>query len=204
MATRRRTLLVALGGMVAGGGALLGTGAFTAVQAERTVTIETTQDASAFLALQPARDDGSFVEETDGTIEVQLDGRDPTEGNANGLNQNAISTFRNLVQVTNNGTQEVTSLRLEFTTTPGGIDPDTTFTLLVDDPAGSGSDDVSHSSGGVDVLTGSNGIPTSLDSGESINLGLEIDLIDGGNDGDLPDGGEYDLTIAALTANNEP
>lgn len=201
MVTNRRKLLLLFGGVMAGGGALVGTGAFTSVQAERTVTIETTADASAFLALQPAREDDAFVQETNGTIEIFLDGTDSDDGNADGINQNAISTFRNLVTVTNNGSQAVTTLQLEFSNTPSGIDADVTFRFLATDPSsGSESDPLGNVSGGVDILTGSNGIPNSLDPGSSINFGLEVDLIDGGNNGNLPAQGEYAITISALTA----
>ena len=91
----RRNVLVGLGGLVAGGGALLGTGAFTTVEAERTVSVETAGDANAFLALAPADRDGdgnnAYVEETDGTIQINLDGSN--DGYVEGLNQRAIFTF---------------------------------------------------------------------------------------------------------------
>ena len=85
----RRSVLIGLGGLVAGGGALLGTGAFTTVEAERTVNVQTAGDASAFLGLTPARDGDEFVSETDGTIQIDLDG---TDADADGLNQNAKTT----------------------------------------------------------------------------------------------------------------
>lgn len=194
----RRTVLVGLGGLIAGGGALVGTGAFTTVQAERTVSVETAGDADAFLALTPASgQNGDYADGSGDTIEITLDQNAGT-ASAQGLNQNAITTIRNIVEVANNGTQTVTSLTLEFTTTPSNVDPDDTFTFLVDD--GSNQDSVDHAAGGVDILTGNNSVSSDLGTGETINFGLEVDLINGGNNNDLPAGGNYSLTITAETA----
>jgi hypothetical protein len=209
----RRSVLVGLGGLVAGGGALIGTGAFTTVEAERTVSVETAGDASAFLGLAPAdRDDdrgtdssststGSDANEYvstpgDGTITINLDGN--SEG-ASGLNQNAITTFRNLVEVTNNGTQTVTSVNLNMSETPSEVNSASdTFDFTVDE--GSDSDSVENDS---DILTGADGIPNNLEPGESVNFGIEVDLINGGDQDstppDLPDSGDYTLTITANT-----
>lgn len=206
----RRSVLVGLGGLVAGGGALIGTGAFTTVEAQRTVNVETADDADAFLGLSPDDRDSStqntvenaYVSETDGTLQINLDGNG-TNSNASGLNQNARTTFRRLVEIANNGTQEVTSITLEFTTTPSGVDPNNTFQFTVSGPDSAGSNRYAHSSGGTEILTGDSNIPSSLTAGSAVDFGLEIDLIDGGNsDNDLPDNGSYELTIRAETANS--
>jgi hypothetical protein len=197
MGLSRRNVLVGLGGLVAGGGALVGTGAFTTVQAERTVNVETAGDANAFLALDevPNSANSEYIDTSGDTIAIDITS---TQQGGQGLNQNAITTIRNIVRVTNNGTQGVTELTLEFTDTPGSVDPDTTFDFLVDE--GSNSANLDHSSGGVDILTGNNSISGTLGTGDSIDFGLEIDLINGGNNGDLPQGGSYALTITANTA----
>lgn len=191
-----RTVLIGIGGIVAGGGALVGTGAFTTVQAERTVNVETTGDASAFLALEAAGGPNSeYIDTTGDTIVIDITS---TQAGGQGLNQNAITNIRNIVQVTNNGTQDVTELTLEFTNTPSNVDPNVTFDFLVDE--GSDSVDLDHSSGGVDILTDSSGISDSLSTGNSITFGLGIDLINGGNDNNnLPQDGTYDLSITAET-----
>ncbi|GAB7010355.1 hypothetical protein JCM31271_22980 [Halorubrum trueperi] len=180
---------------MAGGGAILSTGAFDTVEADRTVSVETAGDANALLGLEPADRDGddnnAYVEETDDTIAINLDGNDP-EG-ADGLNQNAITTFRNLVTVTNQGTQTVNSVTLEFTDIPGDADASETFSFPVDEFDGDSEDSVDN---GGDILTGEDDITDSLESGDSINFGIEIDLINGGDEGDL-DNGDYTLTITA-------
>lgn len=192
----RRSVLIGLGGLVAGGGALLGTGAFTTVEAERTVSVETAGDADAFLAMEPERDDNEYVSTDDGTIAINLDGND--EG-ADGLNQNAITTFENLVRVTNQGTETVTELTLEFTDTPAGVDASDTFSFTVSDPDEDDSDTVDN---GENVLTGDNDVPSELGSGDAVVFGLEVDLINGGDDNALPDEGDYTLTITADAADD--
>lgn len=195
----RRSILIGLGGVIAGGGALLGTGAFTTVEAQRTVNIETTDDASAFLALTPAREDDNFVSETDDTIEINLDG---SEGDAGGLNRNAITTFRNLVTITNNGTQTVTSLTLEFITTPDDVPADETFRFTVS--SNDGNDSQAVVDNGADILSDDADLIEELEAGEPINFGLEIDLIDGGDGDALPEDedGSYTLQIDAQTENS--
>jgi hypothetical protein len=103
----RRTVLIGLGGLFAGSGALLGTGAFTTVEAERTVTVETAGDADAFLGITPFPDSANADYVTapeDGTVEIDITG-ESTSGK--GVNENAITAIDRLLEVTNNGTQEV-------------------------------------------------------------------------------------------------
>jgi len=200
MGLSRRNAIIGLGGLIAGGGALVGTGAFTTVQAERTVSVETAGDANAFLALDevPGSANSDYIDTSGDTIQITIDSN-AGESGAQGLNQNAITTIRNIVQVANNGTQGVTALTLEFTETPNNVDPDATFDFLVD--KGGTSEDLDHTSGGVDILTGNNSIPDTLGTGETINFGLGINLRDGGNsNNNLPQGGSYTLTITAETS----
>jgi hypothetical protein len=191
------------------------------VTAERTVDIQTTGDADAFLGLAPVnraddRDTGADSSSTptggsqneyvstpgDGTILIDLDGN--SEG-ASGLNQNAVTTFRNLVEITNNGTQTITSITLNFES--GDVPSDISnvnntfdFTVSTTESEGDDSDQVENGAG---ILTGSNNIPSSLTPGDSIEFGIVVDLINGGDgDNNLPDTTDgYTLTITANTDN---
>ncbi|GAA0720802.1 hypothetical protein J2744_001640 [Halorubrum trapanicum] len=184
----RRSVLIGLGGLVAGGGAILGTGAFDTVEAQRTVSVETTGDADALLALTPVNEDGPYVDDSGDTIQLTLGDAD-----GNGLNQNAVTTFEELVAVTNNGTQTVDSI---------------TFTV---DVTGTGSDDANAdheeafgivANGETIAATGDTNIlsddyyDTSLDSGEAVNFGAEIDLLNG-DISDFNDDATFTLTISA-------
>lgn len=106
MAPSRRQTIVGLGGLLAAGGAAIGTGAFDAVEAERTVTVETTGDASAFLGIEPADGAGPFVDDSGETIVVDIGGTE-TDAGGQGVNENAITAIDQLLEVTNNGTQDV-------------------------------------------------------------------------------------------------
>ena len=102
-------MLLGLGGLIAGGGAVLGTGAFTSVEAEGTVNVETAGDQNAFLQLEPALDGNGnqypnadeFADGSGDTLEITIGG-----GSA-GVNLNAITHIDRVFQVTNNGTQPV-------------------------------------------------------------------------------------------------
>jgi hypothetical protein len=207
----RRSVLIGLGGLVAGGGAILGTGAFTSVSAERTVNVQTTGDASGFLGLEAAArpddtgtapgnttqdpNENEYVTQTGETIQINLDGN--SEG-ASGLNQDAVTTFRDLVRITNNGTQDVTSITLSISSADGSISANT-FEYTVND--GNVRSTVSD---GSNILGAGNGqgdsTTTALTPGEPINFGMVIDLIDGS----LPESDtDFTLTITAETGNTQ-
>jgi len=71
MKLNRRNTLIGLGTIVAGGGAALGTGAFSSVEADRTVSVGTEADSSALLALTD-EDASDYITEEDGTLEIDV------------------------------------------------------------------------------------------------------------------------------------
>jgi hypothetical protein len=78
------------------------------VSANRSVSVETVSDNDAYLALDASV--SPHAEETGGTIEFQFDGSsDATSGQ--GLNDNADTTFTDVLRVENQGT-EATRLKL--------------------------------------------------------------------------------------------
>lgn len=187
----RRNVLIGLGGLVAGGGALIGTGAFDTVTAERTVSVETAGDASAFLGLSPAQgvSDELVADPGDGTIEIVLTN---SEQDATGLNQDAVTTFDELVTVTNQGTQDVAEINLTIAHDEGdeigGV-----FSYPVD-----GGTENPVTNGG-NLLDEAGTSP--LTPGDTVTFGLIVDLLD--NDEDisaLPEDDAYTLTIEAIAA----
>ena len=162
----RRSVLIGLGGLVAAGGAALGTGAFTTVEAQRTVTIDTAGDADAFLGLQ-VRDDLDATSD-DGLVELDLS----SAANASGLNRNARTVLEKVLLVQNNGTQD--GVDIEFTVDEIAANEATVTT-------GSGAEEIFNfsedSTGTFD--DGGDGIEldgTSLDSGQATAYDLEIEL----------------------------
>jgi hypothetical protein len=186
-----------MGTVAAGAGVIGGTGAFTSVTAERTVSVETTSDGGAALALEPVPNSGNsdYVDEGDDTIAINLDSTD-----AGGFNKNATTILQNLIRVTNNGTQSVGSLTLSFDLSNISFSNGNPFKFTVsaadDDPT---DDEKNTVTDGSNILTGNNSIPDSLDVGEAVDFGLVIDLIGKGNSSNglpsQPDG--YTLTISA-------
>jgi hypothetical protein len=78
-----------------------GTGAFTAVSAERTVSVNVAGDSSALLELTPHNGpNGAYASQTGGELEISFDGVTAT-----GVNQDANTTLSRVFNVTNQGTQ---------------------------------------------------------------------------------------------------
>ena len=90
----------------------MGTGAFTSVSANRDVTIDVADDSSAFLSLSApdSLENSAYVEEiTDGTLAIDISGASEREGQdgSEGLNRDATTTFLQLFQVENQGSNTV-------------------------------------------------------------------------------------------------
>lgn len=189
MNMNRRNVLFGLGAIVAGGGAALGTGAFSSVEAQRSASISTAGDASAFLGLEahpdrsadgtPNNPDNSTegtpyltLIDNNNTLEFNFDGsgEGPTI-TGSGLNQQATTEFDDLIVISNQGQDSVT-LNVSLIESDETIAPENS---VFEAYASSDSTGSSISSG--DVLDGS----ASLNSGESVDVGFRIDLTDSGN-----------------------
>lgn len=110
----RRRFLAGVGGLAAAGGTALGTGAFTSVEAERSVSVTTADDDRAFLRLEPIPKDGidgNPTQRSSSTGEVVLfDIPGPGNGenpDAQGVGLDSIYEFHDLLTVVNQGTQPV-------------------------------------------------------------------------------------------------
>jgi hypothetical protein len=103
MRATRRNVLVILGVLTIAGGALFGTGAFTQVEAQRSVDVQTAGDGSANLGLEVT---GELSGGSGDTISFAEDN----------INLNATTSYDNSFNVTNNGNNPIT-LDIE---NPGG------------------------------------------------------------------------------------
>ena len=154
---KRRRFLAGVGGLTAAGGAALGTGAFTSVEAERSVSIDVADDDRAFLRLEPLVKDGikdnptgrskDFGQTVSFTIPGTGDGESQS---AEGVGLDSVYEFHDLLQVSNQGTQPVALY--------SSYDGDSLADL---------------------ALVNDNGVlrndPPILDVGDSIDVGLYID-----------------------------
>jgi len=105
MSMNRRNVLVGLGTIVAGGGAALGTGAFSSVSADRSVSITTAGDSGGLLALDidtsyaGISDNSASDSGTNGENTIQID--------LESINDDAVTTFDNALTIENNGSNPV-------------------------------------------------------------------------------------------------
>jgi hypothetical protein len=96
MKLTRRNALIGLGSLVAGSGALVGTGAFSSVEADRTVSVSSAADANAQLGINLT---GDLAGTNNDTIQFAL--------SSNGVNLDAKTRFNDVLTITNNGTNAV-------------------------------------------------------------------------------------------------
>jgi len=206
---QRRKFIAGLGSLAAAGAAGIGTGAFTSVSADRSVSIATAGDANAFLGFTKAQDgDGNvypnaqeYVEISNGQVSLDFTSSEDTSGSASGINKNAKSTFDNLFDITNNGTQEVVlSVKSDLIASQGGFLGIYAEGSLDDDSDGSGLSHEPNATGsGSNVNTEYWG-HTTIGVGETLeNIGVYIP--EGRSTGDISGG---TLTfIAERTGGNQ-
>jgi hypothetical protein len=124
---KRRKLLAAIGALSGGGAVAMGTGAFTSVSADRDVAVQVADDADALLALRAIGPNAPYTETSNGTLGIDITGDNATAAGGQGVNTNAVTVFKEMFEVQNQGTQDV-----DVEITPlTFIDTDSGNTLLV-------------------------------------------------------------------------
>jgi hypothetical protein len=99
-----------MGSLAAAGAAAIGTGAFTSVEAERTVSVNIVSDANAYLKLAS---DGDYVS-NDNSAEFTIDlGSVGNGAGGRGFNRNAASAVDEVFEIHNQGTKTV-DISLEY------------------------------------------------------------------------------------------
>lgn len=136
----RRTFVMGLGSAAVGGSALVGSGAFSSVEAERTVEVETADDADAFLGLST---DSPYANEDGGTLELTFSSEADTE-DGDGLPPRANTEITDAFEIENNGTEDV------FVYIPGTDNTAVASTQFLVDADESTSPNVSGSEPGED------------------------------------------------------
>lgn len=161
---KRRQLLAGLGA-VAASGAAIGTGAFTSVEADRSVSVTVADEDRAYLALSPTEGANStFVYQDSSTnkqLTIDINDANTTEGDGVGLN--SVYEFDDVFQIENQGTQEVDVSIDELTNTD--FDPNADG-LTVQFYPGSDADSPLHDT------------PVTLGTGNSIAIGLKVETED--------------------------
>jgi hypothetical protein len=102
----RRKFLIGAGSLAAGSAAAMGTGAFTSVEANRTVTVSTAEDSDALLRMEATSDNANseYATTQNGEISIDLGGLTGNE-QGSGVNQNATTRVFDIFTIQNQGTQ---------------------------------------------------------------------------------------------------
>ncbi len=170
--------LMALLAVLAAIGLITATGAFGAVQAERTVTVNVAGDAAALLQIQ-SLDDDYANENSDGVL--QIDFSSGGLSNAAGVNPNASTIVPRLFNVTNQGTNSIT---LNYT--KSGTNADSVL-LLNSTNSNANSQDPLHD-GSPQTL------PKDLSVGETYAFGMMIDT-SADNGAALGNSSDFEVTL---------
>lgn len=161
--TKRQTLL-GIGTLAAGSGIIAGSGAFSTIQADRTVSISTTGDASASIGLTGNDNDIASTESINGNSVLTIEN--------NQLNERSLSTFANAITVSNNTTTD-----LNFHVDPTNIE--------FQDSGSNTVKVLDFQVGGNSIVGASNSV--SISSGSSVDMTVVIDITASGIDGSTLD-----------------
>jgi hypothetical protein len=114
---QRRKFIAGLGSLAAAGAAAMGTGAFTSVEANRGLTVNTRYNSDALLGLQKMNtpNGNEYVDSpgsggTGNALAIDLgdsDGDPVGSHGAYGVNGKAYTIIRDLMEITNQGSQKV-------------------------------------------------------------------------------------------------
>lgn len=200
---KRRTFLIGAGSTAIGGAALVSSGAFSRVESNRDVSVQVTNDANAYLGLQPGdslNGDNYVAEDESGHVEIDI-GEIPEAENpigGSGVNSNSLTFFDNLLTVCNQGTEDAA-----FFIDADGLETGDAEVVFYVGSALDGGDDTISSITDADGVSGF--APAALELGECINVGLLVDTgagsdytnaqtVDANQSGPLVDG---EVTIVA-------
>ncbi|MFB6112801.1 MAG: hypothetical protein ABEJ58_01705 [Halodesulfurarchaeum sp.] len=122
---QRRKFLIGMGSVAAGSAAAMGTGAFSSVRAERTVSVSVADDSNALLRLTTAGTgpNSQYAEVSNGEVSINLDNSDTGNGGS-GLNLESETNILDIFRIQNQGTQPVFVYVDPDSITPDYVTPD--------------------------------------------------------------------------------
>jgi len=168
---KRRTVLVGFGGVAVSAISMMGTSAFTIATAERDITVELDDDADALLGLDSdALDNAAYATESDGIVGVDISPDADGDFEGEGVSPFARTTIEEVIEVTNQGTQDVAVFVEASDPSLDELDGD--FELFATDPDDD-SDDRANLREGTDI----DDELQVIGAGDSFALGFEINGI---------------------------
>ena len=167
MRLNRRSVLFGLGTLSASVGGIFGSGAFSSVEATRSIKINTSDDSGALLSFEANNPSGTAnnkiisTETESGTSVIKI--------KQESLNERATTTFNNALKITNNGDKNVgvsvNASETTYSNTTIGLVGDALDIRDTDRGNGSIVDSSSDGDNAVD-----------LDAGNNITLTIVVDL----------------------------
>ncbi|RQG89172.1 hypothetical protein EA462_12455 [Natrarchaeobius halalkaliphilus] len=183
MGITRRNTIIGLGVLAGGAGLIGGSGAFDSVEANRSFDVSVEGDAGGLLGLA-VTDSIIATTESAGAGEndvIAFDLEDADDGSDRALNENAVTDFYSVFDMTNNGSQTV-----EVSVDTG--EANGVSFVVVEERADNGS------VVGEDVDL--EGDTVELEPGETVSVDISIDTTDGGYT-ESEDEDPYQMTITA-------
>lgn len=164
----RRKFIIGVGAAAAGGTAALGTGAFSSVEADRSVSVEVGGDNDAYLGLEAERDDIISDDGGDGQLSLDLGSQMTAEG-GEGFNDDAVTKIDGVFRITNQGTREVgAGFGTEFPIYQRNITPE--IEAIDGVTLKTPEDEREDFDGGAEGVV--------LEPGESVLISVEVDTLD--------------------------
>lgn len=183
----RRSLIAAIGAVTAGGAAV-GTGAFSSVEAERTVSINIADEDTGLLALRELDNEMSEFVIPQDRNELRFDFNNAGNNTiGSGTGSRSVYAFDHVFEVDNQGAQTV-YLDAEFQDADGDD--------LLDEGNLEGID-LYVNENDEDLVDGEQAV-LKLESGESAPIGFEIDTGENGVPEGLSKTGNLETTISAV------
>ncbi|RQG88828.1 DUF1102 domain-containing protein [Natrarchaeobius halalkaliphilus] len=103
---QRRKFLIGTGSTAIGASAIIGSGAFSRVEADRSLTVAAADDPDAYLGLVPldTPNSNAYVElDANGHLEIDIA---TNENDGEGVNSNSITWFDGMFEICNQGTAD--------------------------------------------------------------------------------------------------
>ena len=201
----RRSVLGGVALLATGSATAFGTGAFSSVEAERSVAVEIAGDGSGYLAIRKAADTESdpganaeaYVDTSGETVALDFSSANNTPNIGDGFNLNSVTRIHDLLELQNQGPQSVfisVDLAGMGFIDPDGNNPYVGLAVKTGPHADSYENEnivfnsiVDNTWGGVVPDPREDGA-YELDAGESVNLDLTVDTSPVGEPIALPPG----------------
>ncbi|GAB3322717.1 DUF1102 domain-containing protein [Haloplanus salinarum] len=164
----RRKFIATMGSIAAGGAATVGTGAFTSVEANRTVNVNVADDTNAYVGLRATSDPNGQFASGSSSDEITIDfDSSGSPGSGSGVNPNAETVFEEVFQIENQGTQNV-EVDLSSSSSPS---------ITIQDPGDIDVDGISGDGVAAALSTddGDTDGTVELDEGEKVDVDFAVD-----------------------------